>query len=237
MIRYSLLLPALLLIGGCATIRPAEMRMPEGFAARASMMPISGIGGGRHGRFNVGEYNGGFERSEQRLAIFDAFVKNYGHSAFTIEGPEISSYIDARCRMRERVIDLGIAEFKPKKMAYRCEFLADGRAFPARFELQEINEGLGGALSRNERRGEIALGGEIVQIRSIHKLADSPIAVANPIGYMFEQRGRPIGAVELNGQARLFIPDGTDGGLTRTMTIAAVTLAIFWDPANSALGD
>lgn len=237
MMRPAILFSALLMLGGCSAIKPAEMRLPVGLADNAVMTPISGIGGGRHGRFTVGAYRGGFERSEQRLAIFDAFVKNYGHSEFTIEGPEIGDYIDARCRMRERVIDLGIMEFKPKSMAYRCEFLADGRPFPARFELQEVHQGIGGALNHNERRGEIALGGEIVQMRSVHKMEGSPIAMANPIGYVFEQSGRPVGAIELNGRPRLFIPQGTDTGLARTLTIAAVALSIFWDPANSALGD
>lgn len=237
MIRKALLLSSFALLAGCASIKPAEMRLPAGLAADAAPMTIKGIGGGRHGRFTVGDYRGGFERSEERLAIFDAFVKNYGHVAYTIEGPEISDYIDARCRMREREIDLGIIEFKPKKMAFRCEFLAAGHPFPARFELQEVNRGLGGALSREERRGEIALGGEIVQMRSVHKIEGSGLAVASPIGYVFEQDGRAVGAVELNGKARLFIPQGTDPGLARTLTIAGVTLAVFWDPANSALDD
>lgn len=235
--RISCVLLALTCLSGCASIQPAQMRMPHELAADSMMVPINGIGGGRHGRFTVGDYAGGFERSEDRLALFDLFVQNRGHAEFTIEGPEISSYIDARCRMREKLIDLGIAEFKPKSMAYRCEFLSEGHPFPSRFELQEVSRGLGGALGRNERRGEIALGGEIVQMRSVHRLEGSPIALANPIGYVFEQYGEPIGAVELNGRARLFIADGTDKGLVRTMTIAAVTLAVFWDPAESALGD
>lgn len=222
-------------LGGCSAIRPAAMQMPSDLAQSASAIPISGIGGGRHGRFAVGDYRGGFERSEERLALFDLFATNKGHAAFTIEGPEISDYIDTRCRMREREIDLGILEFKPAKMALRCEFLAAGYPFPARFELQEVSKGLGGALGRRERRGEIALGGELVQMRSVHRVEGSPLAVAAPIGYIFEQRGRPVGAVELNGQARLFLAPGTDPGLARTLTIAAVTLAVFWDPANSAL--
>ncbi len=237
MMRPVIFLSALLLLGGCSSIKPAEMRLPAGIAQNTIMAPISGIGGARHGRFTAGAYCGRFARSAQRVAIFDALVKNYGTSEFSIEGPEISDIIDARCRMGERLIDLGVLEFKPKSMAYRCEFLAGGQAFPARFELQEVHRRIGEALSRNERRGEIALGGETVQMRSVHKLEGTPIATANPIGYIFEQSGRPVGAVELNGRPRLFIPQGTDPGLARTLTIAAVTLSLFWDPANSALGD
>lgn len=222
-------------LAACAGIQPVEMRLPPSVAATAERMAFSGISGWTHGRFAVGPYQVGYERSEERLAFFDTFVTNYGHSEFTLAGPEIGTTIEARCRMRERVLDFGIAEFTPRPMSYRCEFTADGRAFPARFELQEVREGIGGALSKNERRGEILLGGEAVSIRSVHKLKGSPIEMANPIGYVFEQDGEPVGAVELNGTPALFIPAGTDPGLARTLTVAATALAVFWDPADSAL--
>lgn len=235
--RKLTFLGAALLAGACSTTQTATMRLPSGFDVTSTRLPFSGIGGGTHGRFTVGEYRGGFERSEQRLAIFDALEKNYGHSEYVIEGPAISSTIEARCRFSERLIDLEFAEFKPKKMAYRCEYTAEGRAFPARFELQEVHHGLAGALSKNERYGEIALGGETVQIRSVHKLVGSPIVMANPIGYIFEQDGQPVGAIELNGSPVLFLSNGADEGLARTIAVASVALAVFWDPANSALDD
>lgn len=223
-------------LAGCTAIRPAEMRLPSALIADSDMMAIDGIGGGTHGRYIVGDYRGGFERSEKRLAIFDAFVKNYGHSEFVIEGPAISTTIEARCKMRERVLDFGIAEFTPRPMAYRCDFTADGRSFPARFELQEIKEGLGGALSKRQRFGEIALGGEVIRMHSIHSLQSSGLKMASPIGYVLESDGVPVGAIELNGKPRLFVSRHIDQGTKRTLTIAAIALAIFWDPANSDLG-
>ncbi|RZV35288.1 MAG: hypothetical protein EX262_02570 [Sphingomonadaceae bacterium] len=235
--RLLFLFLTLLLTSACSTITPATMRLPGDLALNSERLTYAGIGGGTRGRFQVGAFRGSFERSEQRLAIFDALVRNYGRADFVIEGPAIGSTIEAQCRMRERLIDLGIAEFKASRMAYRCEFTAAGHAFPARFEVQEVSRGLGGTLSKKERRGEIALGGETVQIRSVHKLDGSPIEMASPIGYVFTQNGDPVGAVELNGAPELFIAHGIDHGLARTVTIAATALAIFWDPANSALGD
>ncbi|WFL76136.1 hypothetical protein P7228_08985 [Altererythrobacter arenosus] len=228
---------ALVALGGCSAIQPARMRLPVELSAASARMVYSGIGGSTRGKFAVGAYHGSYERSEQRLAIFDAFVRNYGHSEFEIAGPEISSTIETRCQMREKVLDFGIAEFTTRPMAYRCEFTAEGRAIPSRFELQEVSRGIGGALSREERMGEIALGGETVQIRSVHKLDGSPIEMASPIGYVFEQHGEPVGAVELNGAPVLYLGNTADPGLVRTLTVAATTLAVFWDPANSALDD
>ncbi|MBL0925760.1 MAG: hypothetical protein IBJ12_15010 [Sphingomonadaceae bacterium] len=213
------------------------MRLPPALVQQSAPIPIKGIGGGRQGQFVADAWRGSYNRSEERLAFFETFVTNRGHSQFIIEGPGISSSIEAKCRMRERVLDLEIVEFTPGPMSYRCEFTAAAQAIPARFELQEVRSGLAGALSRRERRGEIALGGETVQIRSVHKLEGTPIEMAVPIGYVFEQNGFPVGAVEINGSPRLFFAEATNENLSRTIVTGAIALAIFWDPANSALGD
>lgn len=235
--RFLTLFACLLATTGCAAFPPAQMRLPPSLAEFGIRMPVEGISGWTRGRFRAGEFSGTYERSEERLAFFDTFIRNSGHSDFQIEGPAISSTIEAECRMRERVLDFGIAEFTPKRMAYRCQFTADGYAMRARFELQEVRSGIGGALNRRARRGEIALGGEILQIRSVHRLEGSPLEMATPIGYLFEQRGRDVGALELNGAPVIVLADDIDEGVVRTMTIAAMALAIFWDPANSALSD
>ncbi|WP_340586281.1 hypothetical protein [Erythrobacter alti] len=235
--KFTLVVLALL-ASACSAITPAQMRLPQSLADQSARMPVEGIGGWRSGRFRTGPYIGNYDRSEERLAFFfDTLIRNSGHSSFVIEGPGISSNIEAECRMRERVLDFGIVEFTPRRMAYRCEFTAAGRSMPARFELQEVRSGLGGMLNRRERRGEIALGGETVQIRSVHKLVGSPIEMANPIGYVFEQYGQPVGAVEVNGSPVIYLGQRNDEGLSRTITIGAMALAIFWDPANSALAD
>lgn len=227
----------LALTSGCSAFQPAEMRLPQNLADRSVRLPMDGFTGWTHGRFRTGDWYGGYERSEERLEFFDTFVRNSGHSRFTIEGRGVSSSIETYCRMREKVLDFGFAEFKPKRMSYRCEFTAEGREIPARLELQEVRNGLGGILNRSERRGEIALGGNTVQIRSVHKLAGSSIEMATPIGYVFERYGRAIGAMELNGSPVLYIEDLTDEGFSRTIAVGAIALAAFWDPANSALGD
>lgn len=227
-----------LLAAGCGGIPAAEMRLPPALAdAPRQTLPVEGIGGGNNGRFYVGGWQGSFTRFEERIAVFDALVTNRAGAGFAIEGPGISETIEAACAMRERVIEIDVVSFTPSPMAYACEFSADGRAFPARFELQEVKTGIADDLSRRQRRGEIALGGEVVQIRSVHKIEGSPFEMANPIGYVFEQQGRTVGAIELNGKPRLILADSQNEGLSRTLTIAAMALALLRDPANSPLGD
>ncbi len=227
---------AALLVAGCSGLPAAEMRLPPALAGQGKVLPFEGIGGGNCGRFYVGPWQGSFTRSEERLAVFDAFVTNSAAAGFVMEGPGISWTIDADCRMRERVLELAPVSLTPAPMAYACRFTADGRAFPARLELQEVREGFADALSRRQRIGEIALGGEVVQIRSVHRVKGSPFELASPIGYVFEQRGRMVGAVELNGRPRLILAEGMDEGLSRTLTIAALALALLRDPADPMPG-
>ncbi|MXO64132.1 hypothetical protein [Qipengyuania oceanensis] len=112
-----------------------------------------------------------------------------------------------------------------------------GLPIPARFELQESVSNLAAALSRYERRGEIALGGESLQIRSVHRFEGTSLPTETPIGYQFEKGGHVVGAVELNGSPRVFTEVGVDPGIKRTIVIGALALALLWDPANSQLPD
>ena len=131
--------------------------------------------------------------------------------------------------MREHAIDLGLVEVTTRPLAYRCAFTAEGRPIPARFELQEVVGG-GTAITRYERRGEIALGGVTVQFHSLHHLAVTSLPSLTPVGYQFERNGTPIGALSLTGRPVLTSADvGPD--IQRTMTVAATALALFWDPA------
>lgn len=81
--RYAML-GAMLLASACAGIKPATMRLPAGLDLESRQFPFTGIGGGTRGTFAVGAYHGKFERSEQRLALFDAVEKNYGHADYVM---------------------------------------------------------------------------------------------------------------------------------------------------------
>lgn len=225
-----LVLPVLsaLVLAGCAS---AQMRLPDNLA-RASRVEFEGIGGWRSGNYTAGDYAGRYERSSDRLSYFDTVTESRGHSAFTLAGPDQPEAIEGRCRMRESSLDLGLVEVTTRPMAYRCTFTAAGRPLDASLELQEVIGG-GTAATRYERRGQATLGGETVAMRSVHHLAGTSMPVLTPIGYVFEQHGRPVGAVELNGRPALMIEPGASPELRRTLMLAALALGVFWDPANA----
>jgi len=221
---------------GCASIPPAQMAKPPELSS-AETTKVIGIGGGRSGSFQVGPYAGSFQRSDSRLAFFDPlYERRDGHTAFTLSGPEINGQIEASCRMRERTIALSIISFEAHPMSYGCEFSHDGQAIPARFEVQAHRKGLGGMMMRQDRRGELVFNRVILQIRSVHDLRGSPVQIGTPIGYVFEQNGTAVGAVEINGAPSISFAANTDAATRQAVTMGALALELFWDPAESALG-
>ncbi len=222
---------------GCTSIEAARMAAPAELSTTTERVPMEGIGGWNKGDFAFAGHDITFQRSESRLSFFNIVENRSGYTNFTMRGPAISDQIEVKCDMRERNITLGDVGFTPKKMAYACDFASNGYPFPARFELQEVRDGLGGALNKKERKGEIALDRVILQVQSVHKLEGSPFEMASPIGYVFLQGGQPVGAVELNGTPVAFLPVTDDVVLRRAVVTGATALALFRDPANSSLGD
>ena len=228
--RFVIPVLGALALSGCAA---AQMRLPDNLAA-ATRTEFTGIGGWRSGDYTAGAYSGRYERSSDRLSYFGTVNEARGHSEFTLAGPDIPEAIEGHCRMRANSVDLGLVEVTTRPMAYRCEFQAGGRPIAAWLELQEDN-GPGTPLNRDGRYGRLTLDGETVDIRSIHYLAglDGSMPVSTPLGYVFEQRGHAVGAVELNGRPALMIEPGASPQLQRTLTLAALALGVFWDPANT----
>lgn len=223
--RFVLILSAIAL-AGCAS---AQMRLPENLAT-ASRVEFQGIDGWRSGDYTAGGYSGHYERSSDRLSYFDTVNESRGHSEFTLAGGDVPEAIEGRCRMRESSINLGLVEVTTRPMAYRCEFRLDEQPMAASLELQEVTNS---AINRYERRGLVSLAHETVEIRSVHHLAGTSMPVSTPIGYVFEQNGHPVGALELNGRPALMIEPGASVQLRRTLMLAAVALGVFWDPANT----
>jgi hypothetical protein len=229
-------LAAAAMLAACATVQPARMALPTALSDHETLS-VSGIGGDRRGTFRAGPYRGTFARSDTRLALFDPiYEQRGGRTTVTLVGPAGEGPITADCHVRERTVTLGIVSFRPRPMSFGCTIAGDAPGSTGRIEVQEAAEGLGGMMMRHERRGELALAGATLRIRSVHDLAGSPIQTGKPIGYLFEQGGRPVGAVEVNGSPTIRISRAADAATRRAVLIGALALGLFWDPADSPLG-
>jgi hypothetical protein len=215
-----------LTVAGCA---PAQMRLPQSLAAASEQIPFEHMNGWSRGHLVAGEYRADYERGLARAGL-GVIKLTDGYTRFALGGPGISSTIEGRCGVRQASLVLKSVEITPAPMAFGCDLTAEGRPIPARFELQESRASMADNLNRYARRGEIALAGQVIQIRSVHHLQGTALPVAAPIGYVFEQDGQAIGALELNGKPVLRLPPATHLDRRRAMMVASVALATFWDP-------
>jgi len=225
-------LPVALLAGAilsaCSAIQPARMTLPQSLAGSGDTVVITGIGGGRSGAWAAGTHSGEFRRSLDRTSYFNTVGKASGTTTFSMRGPQIDNAIDASCFMAERTLTFGSLAYETQPMSYHCEFKHDGRPIPARFEVQASQT----AVLKEERLGEIALDRVILQIRSVHRIEGSSFEMATPIGYAFEENGRPVGAVELKGKPVITYAPGLDAAERRAVLAGSLALALFWDPAQ-----
>jgi hypothetical protein len=224
-----------LALSGCAALPPAHMALPPDLPARTEATAITGMGGGTRGSFTVAGADGSFNRSATRLALFDDLaVFDRGGAGFTLAGPGAAPAIAAVCSQRQTTVNLGIVGFAAKPLAYECDFKRDGQALAARLSLQEARDGSGQLTAQAQRRGLLQWQGATLTLRSVHQVQGSPLPLQTPIGYLFEAEGRgAVGAIELNGLTpALWLPPASEPQLRQAVLIAAVALAVFWDPAQ-----
>ncbi len=227
---------AIACLAGCASVSPARMATPPGLGENPERIAITGAGGARAGAFAAGPFSGSFERSETRLALFDPLIeRRSGWTRFSLAGPDINGRLEIDCAMRQRALALGPVSIEPEPMTYACTIDHEGRRLPARFELADLPSGIAGPL-RAARRGEIALAGALVQVRSEHRLEGSALPLATPSGYVFERDGRTLGALDLNGAPAILFGSAADLAERRAILVAALALALFWDPAGDLPG-
>lgn len=232
--RYSrprLAVLAVLVLGACGAVQPARMNLPEPLRT-STPVPVEGMTAGQRGEFRAAGYHGQYVRSATRLEIFeDLAVFDRGRASYTLDGV-MEGPLSARCTVRQTSVTIGIVGFEPKKLAYECDFDAQGKAAGVRFTLQEARDAGTPKTLQAERRGRVDYGTQTLALRSVHALEGSPFPLATPIGYVFEQDGRAVGAIELNGLTpRLWLPAANDD-TRRAAVVAAMALAILWDPAQ-----
>lgn len=234
--RSALTCTSALILAACASLPEAQMRLPADLAG-GSAVPISGIGGGNLGMVSAGQLSGSFERSETRLAVYDAIGERRKFDLrFFLVDNQTNGRINLECRMRTSTVTVDVVSVDAEPMNFVCLIDGEDGAPAGRLQLRSVREGLGGMLSLEERQGEVAFDGVMLQIRSSHQLEGTSLSIADPIGYVLSQNGQPVGAVSLNGQPILTFHSDADARLRRAVTVAGVAIGLFRDPAASHLG-
>lgn len=232
-----MLAAALASAAGAAYASP-RMSGFEEIAARSERLDMTGVGWGRSGRFKLGEAVGTFRRDldRRRSGTFPddpvSLVEHAGGVSFELTGPRAGGRLAGRCGLdqaqeRVRAGALSVStSVEPMRM--RCAFDVDGR--PAG-ELE-----LDAAFSRRvsvetARAGVVRMGGVELAVRAVHRFQNSGWPTSTPLGYTFEQDGKVLGAVDVNGgRKRLALP--ADPAARDAVLAASVALSLFWDPGD-----
>lgn len=216
---------ALALLAGCGAIQPARMSLPEDLAMRSERIELHGLGVGTQGRAPVLGRTLWFERSASRLSLFDDLART-DRSALQWRWGEVDT-VRADCRSRRRAHAVGIVEVVGRPLEIECRFEPDG----SRLTLAETRASTRTLTS--ERRGELALGGARWTVRSLHRPQGAMIDVAQPLGYVVEEAGRAVAAVELQGSRPvLHLPPAPDPRRDQVLP-ALLALALLWDESGS----
>jgi hypothetical protein len=215
-------------LAGCVTV--ARMVVPAGMSERAERVEVTGLGTGTRGRTAVLGQSLEFTRGATRLALFDeTVVTDRGRVDFSLQAGGQPAW-PVNCGMKQRSVTLGVLGFDAKPFAFECTL---GGVTPATLSVQESRAGV--RTLKAERRGELRFDGRIVALRSVHEVQGGALPLAVPIGYAFEEAGRPVAAVEINGVTPvLLLPGAGDASLRQRVLQAALALALLWDPAGAS---
>jgi hypothetical protein len=211
-------------LAACASLPAAQMALPAELNA-STPEPVQGIGMGRQGTFTVGRERGTFSRGKDRLEIFEIVAFDKASTRYSLALAD-GRTVQAACRGRQTTASVGVLTGQPRPFSFECAWTG---ALEAHLRI-EASSWIPG--TRAERSGRFLLGNVALDVKSVHNVQGSPLPLEAPIGYTLSHEGVPVGAIELNGTTpRLWRPAGPP--LAEPVTLAALSLALLWDPAAS----
>ncbi len=227
MVRTLVLVSAVALtltLAACASLPAAQVALPAPLATQAPE-PVDGIGMGRNGGFTVGNASGTFNRGRDRLELFEVVNWDSAKTRYALTFPD-GARTDAACKGKAVEVTWRVLAANAKPFSFECEWRG------ARQAVLAVNAPMLAVGMKAERNGRFSMNGVSLDVQSLHNVQGSPLPLEAPIGYLFSHNGRPVGAIELNGLTpRLWRPAASDA-LHEPVTLAALALALLWDPAN-----
>jgi hypothetical protein len=220
----ALLAAAVLTLSACASLPAAQVALPAPLAAQTPEL-VEGIGIGRSGRFTVGGSSGTFNRGRDRLELFEIVNWDSAKTRYQLTLAD-GARTEAACKGKAVEVTWRVLAANAKPFSVDCEWRG---ARSAQLAVEAPGLAVG---TKAERKGRFTMNSVSIEVQSLHDVQGSPLPLEAPIGYLFTQGGRPVGAIELNGPTpRLWRPAPGDA-LHEPVTLAALALALLWDPAN-----
>ncbi|CAN5453831.1 hypothetical protein BH09PSE6_BH09PSE6_18710 [soil metagenome] len=224
-----LLIAALLALAACSTT-PVRMSLPADLGASAERIELKGLGGRGSGNFRSTAGNGSFERSADRLVLFnDVALLDRSLARFAFDGtPDATS---GQCRMERNSVSVGIANVTlSQPLVYRCVYLLSPGGAASTLTLREDEPGRTGLQAARHNK-QIDYGTTRLSIESVNSIQGSSLRLAQPSGYLFKIDGRTVGAVDLADAPVIIVGAGAAPDVRRAIVLASLSLGLLWDPA------
>jgi hypothetical protein len=187
------------------------------------------VGCSRKGEFTLGADCVSFTRARDRLELFEVVSFDCSPTRYALTRAD-GSLVEASCRGRQNTITLGVLQGNAKPFSFECEWRQHPQWRLAGMTIAALSWIPG---THAERSGGFTVGATTLEVKSMHNVPGSPLPLEQPIGYVMSHHGRPVGAIELDGSTpRLWRPAPTDA-LADPVTLAALALALLWDPAGA----
>ncbi|NNC78171.1 MAG: hypothetical protein HKN77_09435 [Woeseiaceae bacterium] len=224
----------------------ARMELPEEFTASATHIEFSGFGGHNKGTYSFADnrgshYRGDFKRGESRLGVFDPLlVRNKGKGSFSFRDPGSDAELTAACEFKKYTVNVDVVTFDAKKVAYSCDFRGNSALLGARLIIgQPKRQGMKQKfLARDLRSGESALFDQYLTLESVHDYRGTKLSSQQPVGYLIRSADRIVAAVELTDwNPGIYLSPDLSDDMQRSVLVTALAIAVFRDPAHSALED
>ena len=233
----------LLALAACISVEPSAMKLPDGLG-QAEQVVIDGSWPNRRGTLTAGAYSGDYAWGHDSFDFGPGwgFESEGGRTGFAVTGPG-GSVVTGQCDMRERTITRGKRErdgnvttetevgAKITPLRYDCGLRRDGKDVGI-VRLYEDTLSTR-SIVRAARDADVVYDGRRLALRSIHAIEGSPVGTATPTGFTISEGDRVLGAVDtLQPDPVLYIAEDTGEDLREALTVTAVALALFKDPAE-----
>jgi hypothetical protein len=205
---------------GSLPIQSARMALSPALES-AAPASFEDLKGGRSGRFTFDGEAVSFRRMGDRLSVFERLQLDRVAVEFERAG------VQGRCDGRATGLTAGIVDTPLKPLALGCRFKG---AIAGELSLREPR--LAAAGTRQAREGEARFGTLVIDIRSEHALAGSPLPLAQPAGYRLMIQGRDVAALDVaGGTPVLRRVAGLDDTARAALVQVALALGLLFDPA------
>ena len=205
------------------------MQLPEAIA-QTERLPVSGRQGWKLlERLTFGSYSvHDVERSLTKGGDLFAAVPGLAYEGskrrqtfgFTLSGDGNMAWRGAAAtNLRRRALDVGVEIELHNKSGFTARLVADGA--PDQIWTLTLTE-------KGERplAGTLSLGSHVVAVKGTDRLAGTPLPLGATAGYIFEQAGKPITAVEVINNGAVWLSPDLDPALRGPVTAAISSLLL-----------